>query len=79
MTYPFPPDIRELVDRQMSTGEYASEDELLRDALSLFVDEDAELTAIQQAVDAYEAGDMGSPVEDVFDRIQAKHNIALDS
>ncbi len=33
MAYQFPPDVEELVRRQMQSGEFASEEEVLREAL----------------------------------------------
>lgn len=33
MHYPFPPELAELVKKQMASGNYRSEDDLLRDAL----------------------------------------------
>ena len=33
MTYPFPPDVQQLVREQMALGSFSSEDELLRAAL----------------------------------------------
>lgn len=41
MSYPFPPDIQQLLAAQMASGNYQSEDDLLRDALKAFADENS--------------------------------------
>jgi len=60
MAYAFPPDVSKLVQEQMARGGYASEDDLLRDALaalSQFQWTDAELTEeFQQTVEAVREG-----------------------
>lgn len=50
MTYPFPPEVRELIDSRMATGSYASEDELLKEALQTLPAED-DLAAIREGLD----------------------------
>lgn len=69
MPYQFPPDVQQLVRDQMAAGGYASEDELLRDALkalSEFVHSQEEIndeyrqtvTAVRDGVKDMEAGRM---------------------
>lgn len=60
MSYPFPPDLRDLVHHAMSTGGFASEDELLRDALSAWQRRNDDLTAIREGIAEMEAGE-GQP------------------
>jgi putative addiction module CopG family antidote len=73
MPYPFPPDVRSLVGEQMSSGKYASEDELLRTALLALVEEEQDLEAVRQAVAEWRAGDPGVFLNDAFDSIRRKH------
>jgi len=74
MTYAFPPDIRQLVDDALATGHYASEDDVLRDALGATVEQSDDglddLTALQEAIDEWQAGDPGIPLKQAFDDIR---------
>jgi Arc/MetJ-type ribon-helix-helix transcriptional regulator len=73
--YPFPSDIAQKVRDCMATGLYACEDDLLRDALHLLADDDADLVAIREAIADVKAGDPGLPVDAAFDAIRVKHGI----
>ena len=59
----------------MASGNYTSEDALLADALSALAAEDQEVKAIQEGLDALEAGDPGLPVEQVFESLRARHGL----
>ena len=76
MAYPFPPDVAELVREQMACGEYASEDDLLRDALHALVDRSADLIAIQAGFDDMQAGRM-EPLSDVDAKIRGRLGFPL--
>jgi Arc/MetJ-type ribon-helix-helix transcriptional regulator len=69
MTYQFPPDVQKLLLDHMATGAYASEDEVLRDALQVLgefvhspeeIDEEFRQTveAVREGVADAEAGRM---------------------
>ena len=58
------------IDAQMATGKYATEDDVLRDALRALQHEDVETVAIQAAVDEWQQGDEGLPLEEAFDEIR---------
>jgi Arc/MetJ-type ribon-helix-helix transcriptional regulator len=66
MAYSFPTDVRQLVQAQMASGKFASEDELLREALLTLSEEDADLTAIRAALDELADGDDGLPLDEAF-------------
>jgi antitoxin ParD1/3/4 len=75
MSYDFPPDIAALVQYQISSGVFATEDDVLRAALAnLPTDEDDDLRAIQEALDDLEGGDPGRPAEEVFAELRARYN-----
>lgn len=76
MSYQFPPDIQDLVVQRMASGHYASEDELLLEALRSLSDEEEDLRAVQEAIDEWRAGDQGIPVDEAFDSIRKKYGIA---
>jgi Arc/MetJ-type ribon-helix-helix transcriptional regulator len=73
MAYEFPPDVRRLIGQRMASGHYASEDELLREALHALGDDDADLEAIREAVSDMDAGDEGIPLDEAFANIRRKH------
>jgi Arc/MetJ-type ribon-helix-helix transcriptional regulator len=74
MSYPFPPDVRQLVHQAMTTGEFASEDELLRDALTAWRDRNADLAAIRRGIADMEAGRM-RPFEDAVRDFDQRHGL----
>ena len=59
----------------MASGKYATEDELLRDALEALDAEAIELEAIQATITEWHAGDPGVPLNDAFDQIRRRHNV----
>jgi len=88
MAYQFPPDVEKLVRDHMATGSYASEDEVLRDALQAlgeFVHSSAEVdaeyrqtvAAVQQGVADAEAGRM-RPLRAVIDEAQGKRSVETE-
>jgi Arc/MetJ-type ribon-helix-helix transcriptional regulator len=74
MPYSFPPEVQRLVETRMASGKYASEDELLRDALEALAAESEELQAIQDALAEWRGGDRGVPLKDGFDIVRHRGN-----
>ena len=72
MPYPFPPDVNELV-WHMSSGKYASEDELLRVALQALSEEEEDLAAVRESIGDWLAGDPGIPLDAAFAAIRSRH------
>ena len=70
------PALQRLVDEQMATGEYASEEAVLADALNSLTQEKTELRAIQEALDGLDPGEPGVPVEVAVAELRAKYGIA---
>lgn len=79
MTYPFPPEIARLVQQQMASGDYESEDQVLVDALQALAMRNADIAAVNEAIQDMEAGDTGRPLREVADEIRAKHSGRLKS
>ena len=50
MSYQFPPDVDELVRKQMETGDYRTEDDVLREALRSLSEQRDDWTAIHHAL-----------------------------
>ncbi|MBI1313583.1 hypothetical protein GC176_20010 [bacterium] len=70
MTYQFPTDIDQQVKDRLSTGRYHSEDDVLRAALTALGEADADLAAIEAAIDEWKSGDEGLPVDEAFAEIR---------
>ena len=56
MTYQFPPDVDRLIRDQIASGQYGSEDEVLRDALKALAERCDDLAAIQVGIAEMNAG-----------------------
>jgi putative addiction module CopG family antidote len=70
MTISVPADIQQFIDTRLATGSYATEDEVLRDAFRALQNEDEEVLAIQRAIDEWQQGDDGVPVDEAFVEIR---------
>lgn len=70
MGYHFPPDLEILVREKMASGNYVSEDELLRDAFAALCRQDDDLLAVQDAITAWQEGDQGVELDAAFDAIR---------
>ena len=73
MRYSFPTDIDQQLRDRISTGRYQTEDDVLRAALTALVEADADLAAIEEAVDEWQCGDEGLPVDEAFEEIRTGH------
>ncbi len=76
MPYQFPPDLERLVEEQMATGGYDTEDDVLRDALRALSLRNEEVAAIQECIDDMEACRFRS-LEEVDAEIRAKQKFPL--
>ncbi|REK07509.1 MAG: hypothetical protein DWQ37_21510 [Planctomycetota bacterium] len=74
MTYSFPPDVARLVSEQLSTGQFASEDEVLREALQALKWRTAETAAIAEGVADMEAGRVRE-LSEIDAKLRQKHNL----
>jgi Arc/MetJ-type ribon-helix-helix transcriptional regulator len=78
MSYPFPPDIAALVEQQMATGRYRSEDDLLRDALERLTEEtladDQDWEAVLEGLEEVDRGERGMSVDETFRWILERHS-----
>jgi Arc/MetJ-type ribon-helix-helix transcriptional regulator len=71
MSYAFPPEIRSLVNHNMGTGLYSSEDQVLEAALHALSDYHATIADIRQGQLDYDAG-LGEPLADAMEDIRRK-------
>lgn len=71
------PAVEQLIRDKMSTGRYASEDELLVEALQSLSEEEEEqdLRAIEEGLASLRRGEQGVTVEEAFDRLRQKYSL----
>lgn len=79
MTYQFPADVEERVQARMATGRYATEDEVLREALDTLDDVEAEARELEAAIDAVKKGDVAVPLHEAFDALRKKYSLSGDA
>ena len=65
-----PPDVQRAIDARLATGKYATPDDVLRDAFRALDSEDEDVSAIQQAIDAWQQGEEGLPLDEAFDQVR---------
>jgi Arc/MetJ-type ribon-helix-helix transcriptional regulator len=75
----FPPDIEALIQAQMASGHFHSQEELLRVALEQLAAQHEDVRAIEESIDLRDAGDAGVPLDAAFDSLRAKYNIPADA
>jgi Arc/MetJ-type ribon-helix-helix transcriptional regulator len=68
--YKFPPAVSDLVQKQLASGQFATEDEVLLAALQTLE------TESEDWLDSLEAGDRGMSLQDAFDEVRKRHSIA---
>lgn len=74
--YKFPPAVSDLVRKQLASGQFATEDEVLLAALQTLETESEDWLAVREALDSLEAGDRGMSLQDAFDEVRKRHSIA---
>ena len=70
MGFAFPSDVQQLIAGRMATGGYATEEDVLRDALRALAEEEEDLVAVREAVAEFRAGDPGLPLDEAFDMVR---------
>jgi len=78
MAYPFPPDVKDLVNEHLATGQYGSEDDVLRDALKALKRRSRETAAIAEGIEDMQAGRFRS-LDEVDADLLRKHSFPLDA
>jgi predicted transcriptional regulator len=76
MPYQFPPDLQHLVDAQMSTGRYRSQDQLIERALRTLDNYDQSVAEIEEGL-ADEAAGWTRPLAEISNEIRQRHGFAL--
>lgn len=66
-------DVEQMIDARMASGRYASRDELLHEALLMLAEDDQHIAALQESIAEADAGNPGTPLDVVFERLKRKH------
>lgn len=74
--YKFPPAVSQLVQKQLASGQFATEDEVLLAALQTMETESEDWQAVREALDCLDEGDRGMSLQEAFDEIRKRHSIA---
>ncbi len=75
MSNPLSPAVEQLIRAQMATGRYASEEELLVQALHTLAEDEQALRAIEEGLASVDRGEPGQSADDAFRRLREKHRI----
>ena len=75
MPHEFSPVVEQLIQVNMASGKYGSEDELLLEALQSLGAEEVELGAIREGLESVDRGEDGVSVEEAFAEIRTKNHL----
>lgn len=76
MSYQFPPDLDELIRKQMATGDYSTEDDVLRDALRSLAGQREEWNAIQEGLKTLDDGHPGVSLDEAFRQVREINDVS---
>ena len=77
MSYPFTPALDRLIQEELATGIYHSEEEVLVEAMQALRDRNETIAGIQEGIVDMEAGRV-RPLSEVDAELRTKHAIARD-
>lgn len=70
MIHKIPDDVQAAIDAKVASGEYADEETVLREAMARLTEFDEDVAKVQEAIDHWQAGDEGMPVEETFEMVR---------
>jgi Arc/MetJ-type ribon-helix-helix transcriptional regulator len=74
--YKFPSAVSDLVQKQLASGQFATEDEVLLAALQTLETESEDWLSVREALDSLEAGDRGMSLQEAIDEVRKRHSIS---
>ena len=77
--YKFPAAVSHLIEKQLATGRYSSENEILEAALQRLDEESDDWAAIKEAIDSLDAGEPGLSLMEAFNEVRKRNVIAGQS
>ncbi len=73
MSYAVPADVVAQIDQHLKSGNYATADEVLRDAMQALNQANDDWLAVKEALDAFDAGEEGIPLDVAFKMIRERN------
>ncbi len=70
MSIVVPHDVEEMVARQIASGRYRTDEEVLRSALQALEEIDDDFLAIEEAIDGWRRGEPGTPLVEAFQQVR---------
>ena len=70
MSIVVPQDVEEMVARQMASGRYRSDEEVLRSAMEALEEIDGDFLAIEEAVNGWRRGEPATPLSEAFQQVR---------
>jgi Arc/MetJ-type ribon-helix-helix transcriptional regulator len=79
MGYAFPADVQQMIAGRMAGGGYATEEDVLRDALKALAEEEEDLAAVREAEAEFHLGDPGLPLDEAFDLVRRSPSVSPET
>lgn len=67
-----PDDVQAAIDAKIASGHYADEETVLREALASLDEFDEDVAKLKTAIDDWQSGDEGMPIDQAVDVIRGK-------
>lgn len=67
-----PDDVQAAIDAKVASGTYADEETVLREALASLDEFDEDVAKLKTAIDDWQSGDIGMPIDQAVDLIRGK-------
>ena len=74
--YNFPASVSHLIEKQLATVRYSSENEILEAALQRLDEESDDWVAIKESIDSLDAGEPGLSLMEGFNEVRKRNAIA---
>ena len=78
MAYEFPPQVDELIKKQLAYGNYESRDEVLLAALKSLEAEQEDWAAVSEALDTLEQGEQGLSLDEAPEAVRRNYGTPTD-
>ena len=67
-----PDDVQAAIDAKVASGQYSDEETVLREALASLDEFDEDIAKLRTAIDDWQSGDVGMPIDQAVDLIRGK-------
>ena len=74
-SYELPPTVSSLLEKQLATGQYASEEEVLVAALQSLDELNEDWNAVKESLDTLDQGDRGLSLDDAIAEVKRRNGV----